>query len=89
MTATDVVFDPVGAPMARSLIDISVLDEKIQEKVARYGNLKDFHIVLWRQEPDVTGSNWNARIERLSGDADRYPNWWDIVPALREIFNLR
>ena len=23
--------------------------------------------MLWRQEPDASGSNWNARIERIKG----------------------
>lgn len=74
--------------MPRSLIELSALDEQLQAQVAKYGNLKDFHIVLWRQEPYATRSNWNARIERIKGEAERYPSWWDVVPELRERFNL-
>jgi hypothetical protein len=75
----------------RSLIDITALDLRIQEQVAKYGSLKDFKIVLWRQESDATGSNWNARIERVghmrrSSSSDL--TWWDVVPQMRERFNL-
>src|ERR1019366_10066693 len=41
--------------MERSLIDISALDVQVQEQVAKYGNVKDFHVVLWRQDPDTAG----------------------------------
>jgi hypothetical protein len=38
--------------VARSLIDIVTLDLRIEEEISKYGTLKDFHIVLWRQDPD-------------------------------------
>jgi len=74
--------------MARSLLDISALDTLVQNEVARFGNIKDFHVVLWRQEPDATGSNWNARIERIRGTSLETFSWWDVVPYMRERFNL-
>ena len=49
---------------------------------------KDFHILLWRQDPDATGCNWNAHIERIRGSFTD-SSWWDVVPQMRERFNLR
>ena len=74
--------------MARSLIDIVTLDLRIEQELARYGSLKDFHIVLWRQDPDTTGCNWNAHIKRVRGSLTD-SSWWDVVPQMRERFNLR
>jgi hypothetical protein len=74
--------------MSRSLIDISVLDDCMQEQVAQYGDIRDFHFVLWRQEPDGTGSNWNARITHFRGSSANDSSWWGVVPQLREQFNL-
>jgi hypothetical protein len=45
--------------------------------------------VVWRQEPDPTGCNWNARIDRLRGDGSSDTSWWDVVPQMRERFNLQ
>ena len=73
--------------VARSLIDIGALDVRVQEQVAKYGSIKDFHVVLWRQDPDATGCNWNARIERIGGSLSD-SSWWDVVPQMRERFNL-
>ena len=78
--------------MARSLIDIVTLDLRIEEEISKYGTLKEFHVVLWRQEPDATGCNWNARIEhmgRTRAADSRNLAWWDVVPQMRERFNLR
>jgi hypothetical protein len=77
---------PEGS-MVRSLIDISALDSRVQEEVANYGSVKDFHVVLWRQDKDASGCNWNARIERIQGDSSDC-SWWDVVPQMRERFNL-
>src|SRR5438552_16461707 len=44
--------------LARSLIDIGALDARIQEQIAKYGNLKDFMIAVWRQELDAINCNW-------------------------------
>jgi hypothetical protein len=74
--------------LARSLIDIAVLDVRIQEQVARYGSLKDFGIAVWCQELDAMNCNWNARIERFQGDSSSDSSWWHIVPLMRERFNL-
>jgi hypothetical protein len=73
--------------MARSLIDITALDSRIQEQIAEYGSCKDFHLVLWRQKEDAAGCNWNAHIERMRGNPSD-SSWWDVVPQMRECFNL-
>ena len=75
--------------MARSLIDMVALDSQLEQQLARHASLKDFTVVLWRQEPDATGSNWNARIERVRGDGSSDTSWWEVVPQMRERFNLR
>jgi hypothetical protein len=77
----------------RSLLDISALDSRVQEEIAKYGTIKEFQVVLWRQEPDTdtTGCNWNARIEyiaRKRAADSRDLTWWDVVPQMRERFNL-
>jgi hypothetical protein len=74
--------------VARSLIDIVTLDLRIEEEISKYGTLTDFHVVLWRQDPDTTGCNWNAHIERIRGSLTD-SSWWDVVPQMREHFNLR
>ena len=77
--------------MERSLLDISTLDSRVQEEIAKYGTIKEFQVVLWRQEPDTTGCNWNARIEyigRKRAADSRDLTWWDVVPQMRERFNL-
>ena len=75
------------AVATRSLMDIIALDTRLEEELAKYGDVKDFHVALWRQEPDATGCNWNARIERIgTGFGD--PHWWGVVPQLRKRFNL-
>jgi hypothetical protein len=79
---------PARTFLARSLIDIAVLDARIQEQIAKYGNLKDFTIAVWRQELDAINCNWNARIERVQGDRSSDSRWWHIVPLMRERFNL-
>lgn len=73
--------------MQRSLLDIGALDDRMQQQVAKCGNVKDFHVALWRQDPDATGCNWNARIKRIYGNP-RETGWWDVVPQMRESFNL-
>jgi hypothetical protein len=74
--------------MARSLIDISSLDVQVQEQVAKHGSVKDFHVALWRQDPDESGCNWNAHIERMRGGSSSDLSWWEVVPEMRERFNL-
>jgi len=74
--------------VTRSLLDIGALDTRVQEEVAKYGLIKDFHVALWRQEPDASGCNWNARIERISGGSLNNFTWWDVIPQMREQFNL-
>jgi hypothetical protein len=75
--------------MARSVIDLTALDLRIQEDLATYGNTKDFYITVWRQEPDTSGCNWNARIGCIQGGSLTDSSWWDVVPQMRERFNLR
>jgi hypothetical protein len=43
---------------------------------------------VWRQELDAINCNWNARIERFQGDSSSDSSWWQIVPLMRERFNL-
>ncbi len=78
----------IGNLVARSLIDMTALDSRIEEAISEYGTLKDFHVMLWRQDPDETGCNWNARVEFLRGPALNDSSWWDVVPNLRERYNL-
>jgi hypothetical protein len=80
---------PTGTFVARSLIDIGTLDFRIEEEISKYGTLKDFHIVLWRHDPDTAGCNWNAHIERIPRGSLTDSSWWDVVPQMRERFNLR
>jgi hypothetical protein len=78
-----------STPVAtRLLIGISELDSRIQDQIAEYGSVKDFKVMLWRQAPDPTGSNWDARIYRVRGDSATDSRWWVLVPQLRERFNL-
>jgi hypothetical protein len=58
----------IETSVARSLIDIITLDSRIEEEISKCGTLKDFHIVVWLQEPDADGCNWNARVDRVLGD---------------------
>ena len=74
--------------MARTPIDIVALDSRLEEELTKYGSPQDFHVALWRQEPDATGCNWNARIERI-GAGFGGPCWWGVVPYMRECFNLQ
>lgn len=74
--------------MARSLIDIGALDVRVQEQVAQHGNIRDFNVVLWKQDPDASGCNWNAHIERMRGGSSDDVSWWEVVPRMRERFNL-
>ena len=80
--------EPSTAVATRSLIGISELDSRIQDQIADYGSIKDFKVMLWRQPPDDTGSNWDARIYRVRGDSAADSRWWVLVPQLRERFNL-
>jgi hypothetical protein len=69
----------------RSPLDTSTLDSRVQEEIAKYGTIKEFQVVLWRQEPDTTGCNWNARIEyigRKRAANSRDLTWWDVVPQM-------
>jgi hypothetical protein len=75
--------------MARSLIDIGLLDLRVQEQVAKHGNVKDFSLALWKQEPDSTGCNWNARIERTRTNGTGDPRMREVVPEMRRSFNLK
>jgi hypothetical protein len=76
------------APTARSLIDIGSLDVWVQEEVAEHASMKDFSLTLWRQDPDSTGCNWNARIRPTRANATGDSHWRDVVPEMRRRFNL-
>ena len=75
------------AVVTRSPVDMIELDSRVEEELAKYGSPKAFHVALWKQKPDATGCNWDARIERIGGGLGD-PNWWGVVPQLRARFNL-
>jgi hypothetical protein len=72
----------------REVIGIGELDSRLQEQIAEYGSIKDFYITMWRDERDATGCNWNARVDRVKGDLTNDSAWRDVVPQMRERFNL-
>ena len=72
----------------RELIGISELDSRLQDEIGQCGNPKLFRITMWREPPDRTGCNWNARVDRIEGGESDDTSWWDAVPRLRERFNL-
>ena len=74
--------------VTRALIGISELDSRIQDRITEYGSIKNFKVMLWRQDPDATGSNWDARIYRINGDGADDSSWWTLIPQMREGFNL-
>ena len=74
--------------VSRLLIGISELDSRIQDRITEYGSIKNFKVMLWRQDPDASGSNWDARIYRINGDGADDSSWWDLVPQMRKGFNL-
>jgi hypothetical protein len=74
--------------ITRALIGISELDSRIQDRIAEYGSIKHFKVMLWRQDPDASGSNWDARIYRIDGDGADDSSWWTLIPQMREGFNL-
>jgi hypothetical protein len=39
--------------MARAAIEMVTLDRRLEEELAKHASLKDFKVVLWRQEPDA------------------------------------
>ena|ERR1700674_201049 len=58
---------PREASVTRSTLDWRALHVRVREEVAEHGNIEDFHVILWPQEPDASGSNWNGRIGRIRG----------------------
>jgi hypothetical protein len=75
---------------SRTQIDIVTLELRLKEEVAKHGSIRDFHVMLWRCNPDATGCNWNARIERVRGrNSSDAKSWWDVVPQMRVRFNLK
>lgn len=43
---------------------------------------------MWRDEPAATGGNWKARLERIKGTGSSDLSWSDVVPQMRNRFNL-
>ena len=74
--------------MARSLIDIALLDVKLHEALGQVANVPGFQLTLWRHNPDAAGCNWNAHFERIAHSDSADKRWWDVVPQLRATFNL-
>jgi hypothetical protein len=77
-----------GTLPARELIGLGDLDSRLQNEIAEYGTPKGFHITMWRAEPDATGCNWNARVDRIKGTESSDLSWWNVVPQMRARFNL-
>jgi hypothetical protein len=73
--------------MARAIVDIGTLDQLLHEELGSFESAEHFSSALWRQDPNGTGANWNARISRIRGNAAD-TRWWDVVPKLRETFSL-
>ncbi len=74
--------------MARSLINIGSLDIHLQEALGRVASVSEFHLTVWRHNPDATGCNWNAHFERIAHLDSADKRWWGVVPLLRARFNL-
>lgn len=75
--------------MVRTSIDMVALELRLEEELGKkHARVKDFHVTLYRQEPDAGGCNWNARIECVRGRRLNDCSWWDIVPQLQERFTL-
>jgi hypothetical protein len=74
--------------VTRSIIDIGALDLAVQERLLSFGSLKDFHIALWRHEPDASGCNWNGSIGRANGGVSEGLSLDLIIPQLRNAFNV-
>jgi hypothetical protein len=68
---------------------MATLDGRLQEELAKVARCSDFKLTAWRQDPDGTGSNWNARLERIGGSNKQDITWWDVVPSLRANTNLK
>jgi hypothetical protein len=79
---------PVSSKPVRELIEISELDSRLQDEIAEHGSLKLFRITMWRETPDATGCNWNARVDQLKGTESSDSSWWDVVLQMRSRFNL-
>ena len=77
-----------GIFMARSLIKIDALDALLQEALGKVASTRDFQVSVWRQEPDATGCNWDARFERISRTDSADKRWWQVVPDFRTRFNV-
>jgi hypothetical protein len=73
---------------SRQLVGIGELDSRLEGEIVQYGSIKAFRITMWREAPDETGCNWNARIDYLKGTKSNDSSWWDVVPQLRQRFNL-
>jgi hypothetical protein len=77
-----------GEHVERLVLDLVALDQRLEDELVKYGPLKEFKVVLWRQEPDATGCNWMGRIERLDGSTSLDVSWSEVLPQLRERYNL-
>ena len=73
---------------ARQSVEIGELDSRLEDKIAQYGSIKTFRITMWRADADRTGCNWDARVDRINGTESDDSSWWDVVPQLRQRFNL-
>ncbi len=74
--------------MERQVVEMSELDQLVQDELGKIESAKDFGVALWCQEPDKSGANWNAYLRRIACNGSSDTRWWDVVPKLRAEFNL-
>ena len=77
-----------GARIDRDSVDIGKLDALVQEALANYCSVNGFSLTVWRDKGDPSGCNWNGRLEPLPKCAAVDTGWWDVIPRLRERYNL-
>ncbi len=75
--------------MARSLIDIGSLDLHSRRSKSPGMQSEGFQSRALKEEPDSTGCNWNAHIERTGDTGTDDLRWHEVVPAMRRCFNLK
>jgi len=78
----------VASASERATIDIGRLDAIVQEELAAYCSINGFSFALWRDKTEPGGCNWNARLQPLQKCAAVDNAWWDVIPRLRERYNL-
>jgi hypothetical protein len=71
--------------VARSLLDIGAVDLPVQEEVAKYGSIEDFHVVLSRYEPERQAAMGMHASRACDAAALSELTWWDVVPQMHQV----